>query len=129
MGTGIDTVISAVGREVIPAQIPLIKLAEESPSVKWFIPSEYGTDVEYDASSAKEYTHQAKLQVRQYLRENTQQLKYTFVVTGPYADAKTPAFFTNAFPDPRMGTYDVKTKKAVILGDGQDKISFTTTSE
>jgi uncharacterized protein YbjT (DUF2867 family) len=43
---GIDTVISAVGRNVIETQINLFKLAAESDSVKWFLPSEYGTDVD-----------------------------------------------------------------------------------
>lgn len=33
--SGIDTVISALGRLAIAAQIPLVRLAASSPSVRW----------------------------------------------------------------------------------------------
>ncbi|EQB51239.1 NmrA-like family protein [Colletotrichum gloeosporioides Cg-14] len=81
-----DTVVSALGRNVIEKQIDLIKLAEETDSVKWFFPSEYGTDIEYGPKSPNEKPHQAKLKVRKYIRENVKRLKYTYLVTGPYVD-------------------------------------------
>ncbi|XEV06213.1 hypothetical protein FSHL1_011500 [Fusarium sambucinum] len=119
---GVDTVVSAVGRNVIETQISLFKLATESDSVKWFFPSEYGTDVEYGPQSADEKPHQLKLKVRNYIRENSNGLKYTFVVTGPYIDM----FFTLTPTVPEAGGFDHVAKKAVLIDNGQGKIGFTT---
>ncbi|PGH27550.1 hypothetical protein AJ80_00791 [Polytolypa hystricis UAMH7299] len=116
----IDTVISAVGRDVIADQIPLIKLADQTPSVKWFFPSEYGTDIEYGPSSAHERPHQQKLKVRAALREASS-LSYTYVVTGPFADL----YVTLGTAGPRGGSFDVKNKTANLLGDGNGRISLT----
>lgn len=122
---GIDTVVSAVGRNVIETQIKLFKLASESDSVKWFFPSEYGTDVEYGPQSADEKPHQLKLKVRKYIRENSNGLKYTFVVTGPYIDM----YFTFNPDIPEAGGFDYKGKKAVLIDNGERKIGFTTMPE
>jgi nucleoside-diphosphate-sugar epimerase len=122
---GIDTVISAVGRNVIESQINLFKLAAESGSVKWFFPSEYGTDIEYGPQSADEKPHQLKLKVRKYIRENANGLKYTFVVTGPYIDM----FFTLTPQAPEAGGFDHVGKKAVLIDNGEGKIGFTTMPE
>ena len=119
---GIDTVISAVGREVLETQINLIHLAEKSaPSVKWFFPSEYGTDIEYNPQSVLEKPHQLKLKVRNYIREHIKRLKYTFLVTGPYAEM----FFDFYSPAPEAGGFDAANKKAVLIEDGHGKIGFT----
>ena len=122
---GIDTVVSAVGRNVIETQIKLFKLASESYSVKWFFPSEYGTDVEYGPQSADEKPHQLKLKVRKYIRENANGLKYTFVVTGPYIDM----YFTFNPDIPEAGGFDYVGKKAVLIDNGEGKIGFTTMPE
>jgi nucleoside-diphosphate-sugar epimerase len=90
-------------------------------SIKYFYASEYGTDIEYDASSSSEKPHQLKLQVRKYIRENTKNLKVTYLVTGPYSD-----LYFGRSPEPRAGTFSVKEKKATLLGTGDDKVSFTT---
>ncbi|KAM0326108.1 hypothetical protein ACHAQA_006701 [Verticillium albo-atrum] len=119
---GIDTVVSALGRNALEPQIELIRLAEASSSVQWFIPSEYGTDIEHGPSSAGERTHQLKLKVRKYVRENTQRIKHTFVVTGPYSDM----YFDLSEGFPEVGGYDAKKKKAVLLEDGEGKVGFTT---
>ncbi|KAI9146877.1 Isoflavone reductase [Paramyrothecium foliicola] len=119
---GVDTVISAVGRNVLETQIELIRLAEESSSVKWFFPSEYGTDIEYGPQSASEKPHQLKLKVRKYLNENVTRLKYTYVVTGPYADM----FFTLSRQAIEAGGFDVEKKEAVLVENGEGKIGFTT---
>ncbi|KAF2827552.1 NAD(P)-binding protein [Ophiobolus disseminans] len=118
---GYDTVISALGRNAILSQIPLIKIAEASSSINFFYPSEYGTDIEYNASSADEKPHQLKLQVRKYIRENVKKLKVTYLVTGPYSD-----LYFGKSSEPQAGTFDVKAKKATLLGTGEEKISFTT---
>lgn len=118
---GYDTVVSALGRNAILSQIPLIKAAEASSSIKFFYPSEYGTDIEYDASSPPEKPHQLKLQVRKYIRENVKKLKVTYLVTGPYSD-----LYFGKSPESTAGTFNVKAKKATLLGTGEQKISFTT---
>lgn len=119
---GIDTVISAAGRAIIAQQIDWVNVAIRAPSVKRFFPSEYGTDIEYDASSANEVPHQQKLKVRAALRAQEKSgkgLDYTFVVTGPFAYM----YLANARGG--IGGFDVKGKKAVVLGDGRGKVSLT----
>ncbi|KAF9701623.1 hypothetical protein EKO04_000779 [Ascochyta lentis] len=118
---GYDTIVSALGRNAILTQISLLKLASASPTVKYFYPSEYGTDIEYSPSSANEKPHQLKLQVRKFIRENAKDLKVTYLVTGPYSD-----LFFAPNKDPRIGSFDVREKKATLLGTGKEKISFTT---
>ncbi|CAG9940415.1 unnamed protein product [Clonostachys rosea f. rosea IK726] len=119
---GVDTVVSAVGRNVIDQQIELIKLAEESTSVQWFFPSEYGTDIEYGPESINEKPHQLKLKVRKYIRENVKRLQYTYLVTGPYVDM----FFTLRELAPEAGGFDIESKKAVVVDNGEGRIGFTT---
>lgn len=51
-------------------------------------------------------------------------LEYTYLVTGPYSDL----FFGKA-PNAEIGSFDVKEKKATLIGDGKGKISFTTMAE
>ena len=41
-----DTIISAAGRNAILTQIPILEIAESTPTVKRFFTSEYGTDIE-----------------------------------------------------------------------------------
>ncbi|KAH7063224.1 putative isoflavone reductase family protein [Macrophomina phaseolina] len=119
---GFDTVVSAVGRNVIAEQINLIKLAEQSPTIKRFFPSEYGTDIKYGPQSAGEKPHQLKLKVRAYLESDAvKQLEYTYLVTGPYAD-----MYMGKSANDEVGTFDVKARRAVLLGDGDGKIGLTT---
>lgn len=121
----IDTVVSALGRDAILLQTDLIRLADQAPSVKWFFPSEYGTDVEYGPASAGEKPHQAKLRVRRYLREEAPSLGHTFLVTGPYADM----FFSLSEAAVEAGGFDVEEKRAVLVGDGDGEVGFTTMPE
>jgi uncharacterized protein YbjT (DUF2867 family) len=125
---GVDTVISAAGRPIIVQQVDWITVANQAPSVKRFFPSEYGTDIEYDASSANEVPHQQKLKVRAALREQEKAgkgggLEYTFVVTGPFAYGYLAAGKGS------LGSFNVEEKRAVVLGDGKGKISLTTDPE
>ncbi|KAI8965234.1 NAD(P)-binding protein [Daldinia sp. FL1419] len=117
---GVDTVISCLGRNALASQIELLKIAEES-NVRWFFPSEYGTDVEYDASSKDEKPHQNKLRVREFIRENLKKVKCTYVVTGPYPEM----YLVLAPVAPEAGGYDVESRKAVVIGSGDDKVGFT----
>lgn len=122
---------------MILKQIDLIRLSAASASVHRFVPSEYGTDIKHSPLSAREIVNQGKLQVRHVLeRETIGQLEYTYVVTGPWADANYPAYL-GPLPDfPELGSIDVKSRKAVLLGNvGDDaswkgtSIGMTTTSE
>ncbi|KAJ8107935.1 hypothetical protein ONZ43_g6577 [Nemania bipapillata] len=118
---GVDVVVSCLGRNALTVQIELIKLAEQSGSVKWFFPSEYGTDIEYDATSKDEKPHQHKLQVREFIRNNIKKLQCTYLVTGPYIDmylSRLPGFEA-------IGGYDVRSRKAVVIGSGNDAVGFT----
>lgn len=120
---GIDTVISAVGRNVIAGQIEFIKWADSTPNVKRFFPSEYGTDIEYSTTtSPTEKPHQQKLKVRAFIRAEVKNLDITYLVTGPYSelclDPPGPAWAD-------AGGFDVKAKKAILLGDGKGPVSFT----
>ena len=123
---GIDTVISCVGRQVIGTQVQLVQLADKHPDVKRFFPSEYGTDIEYGPQSANERPHQQKIKVRAALKQ-TSNLEYTYIVTGPYGDAD-PGLYLSAWPSDKEagGTFDVKRKRAVLLGGGEGKVSLTT---
>ncbi|OAG44862.1 hypothetical protein AYO21_00824 [Fonsecaea monophora] len=121
----IDTVVSCLGRNVLECQLQLVKLANDSPSVHRFFPSEYGTDIEYGPSSAHEKPHQLKLRVRKALQA-CDNLDYTYVVVGPYADGEPGLYFSANPITKEAGTFDVKNKEAVLLGDGNLKISFTT---
>jgi len=117
-----DTVISCLGRGAIAKQIDLIRLAEESGSVQWFFPSEYGTDIEHGPGSAGEKPHQQKLAVRKYIRDAVKRLKVTYLVTGPYFD-----MWVNAIPgSEECGGFVVEKKQAFLIGDGQGKIGFCT---
>jgi hypothetical protein len=122
---GFDTVVSAVGRPVILDQILLLRVAEATPNIKRFLPSEYGTDIEFGPKSPNEKPHQLKLKVRAYIRDEVKRLEHTYLVTGPYADG----FIGMTRGDPSGGGFDVKGKKATLLGTGDDKIAMMTCSE
>jgi hypothetical protein len=120
---GIDTVVSCVGRGGIQKQINLITWAEEV-GVRRFFTSEYGTDIEYWPESAHEPPHQLKLKVRAHMK-TMKKLEHTYLVTGPYCDL----YFGTMKARPELGQFDVKEKKAVLLGDGNGPVSFTAMAE
>ncbi|KAL4936052.1 hypothetical protein BDV06DRAFT_216973 [Aspergillus oleicola] len=117
---GIDTIVSSLGRNVITQQVNLISWADSSPQITRFLPSEYGTDIEFSPLSANEKPHQAKLKVRAALRA-TKDLEYAFVVTGPYIDVP---FFLDRKEAETGGTWDVRNRRAVLVGTGEEKISL-----
>lgn len=122
---GVDTVVSCLGRTALLEQIELLRLAEQSASVQWFFPSEYGTDIEYDETSQSEKPHQNKLKVRAFARNELKRVKTTCVVTGPYAD-----MFLEFKPGFELGGgFDTKKHEAVLVGNGSDRIGFTTMPE
>lgn len=123
--TGIDTVVSCVGRPIIHTQVQLLQLADRHPDVRRFFPSEYGTDIEYRPESAGEKPHQQKLKVRAALKD-VKDLDYTYLVTGPYGDAGGLYLSAKPVGNDATGSFNVEHKRAVLLGNGNDKISLTT---
>lgn len=123
---GIDTVVSCLGRPVIDKQNLLIELADQTSSVRRFLPSEYGTDIEYDVTSKDEKPHQMKLGVRATIRQ-CKDLEHTFVVTGPYGDADAGLYLSASGKRAQeAGVFDVANRRAVVIGDGKRRISLTT---
>jgi len=116
---GIDTVVSCVGRGGIEKQINLITWAEQA-GVRRFFTSEYGTDIEYWPESAHEPPHQLKLRVRAHMK-TMKKLEHTYLVTGPYSDL----YFGTMKARPELGQFDVKERRAILLGDGNGPVSFT----
>lgn len=111
---------------VIHHQLKLIELTDQHSDIKCFFPSEYGTDIEYSPASVDEKPHQQKLKVRA-LFKTVKNLQYTYVVTGPYGDADGGLYLSARPPENEAGgTFDVKRKRAVLLGDGNGKVSLTT---
>lgn len=123
---GVDTVISAVGRGGLQHQINLLRWAEASDSVQWFLPSEFGTDIEHNTDkSPHERPHQLKLQVRRFVRENVKRIKVTYVVTGPYFD-----MWVDTAPGAETaGGFVAEKKRAYVIEDGNGKVGFCTMSE
>lgn len=122
---GVDTAISCLGRGALEHQFELIKLADESNSVRWFFPSEYGTDPDHDPSSALEKPHQMKRRVRKLFAEQVKNLKPTYLVVGPYIEMWVDG---NGLKD-TFGGFDVEKKEAALLGDGEQPIGFTAMEE
>ncbi|EHK20770.1 uncharacterized protein TRIVIDRAFT_49722 [Trichoderma virens Gv29-8] len=117
----VDTAISCLGRGALEHQFELIRLADESESVRWFFPSEYGTDPDHDPSSALEKPHQFKRRVRKTFTEQVKNLKPTYLVVGPYIEMWVDG---DGLKD-AFGGFDVKNKEATLLGDGEQPIGFT----
>ncbi|KAF2138990.1 uncharacterized protein K452DRAFT_275921 [Aplosporella prunicola CBS 121167] len=124
---GFTTVISALGRNALTQQSTLLRAAADSPNITRFFPSEYGTDVAYDASSAGEKTHQAKLAVRRAIEDEGAvregRLQYTYLVTGPYPEL---FFAAPAGGEGRVGGFDRVGRRAWVVGDGAGGVAFTT---
>ncbi|KAL7893087.1 hypothetical protein HDV63DRAFT_368657 [Trichoderma sp. SZMC 28014] len=114
---GVDTAISCLGRGALQYQFELIKQADASESVRWFFPSEYGTDPDHNPSSAHEKPHTFKRAVRKMFAEEVKNLKPTYLVVGPYIEMWTPKDLVSGF--------DIQKREATILEDGEQLIGFT----
>jgi len=117
--TGIDTIVSCLGRHAIEKQIPIMSWAEEIGVTRFFA-SEFGTDIEYFPDSEHEPPHQMKLKVRAHMK-TLRRMEHTYVVTGPYSDL----YFGAMKEAPKAGGFDVERRRAYLLGDGDMPVSFT----
>jgi hypothetical protein len=56
-------------------------------------------------------------------------LEYTYLVTGPYAEAHVPTYLSSLAARPQLSTFDVQSKTTILLEDGKGKIGLTTPPE
>lgn len=119
----IDTIISCVGRAAIEKQIPIITWADQCGVTRFFA-SEFGTDVDYFPESKFEPPHQGKLTVREHMK-TCRSMEYTYLVTGPYSDL----YLGSPGDIPEIGGFDVKKRRAWLLGNGNGPVSFTAMDE
>lgn len=120
----IDTVICAFGRAAIAKQIDLLRWADEDGGVRWFLPSEFGTDVEYGPRSRDEPPHQQKLRVRRFVGGGLRRVRVTYVVTGPYFESWVER--APGLPGGASTGFDVGRREALLIGDGEGRVGFTT---
>lgn len=122
---GVDTVLCAFGRAAIAKQIELLRWADQEEGVRWFFPSEFGTDIEYGPESKDEPPHQQKLKVRKFIREEVKRLRVTYLVTGPYFES-----WLGRAPGLELSPgFDVEKKEALLIEDGEGRVGFTTMPE
>ena len=89
--------------------------------MQWFFPSEYGTDIEHNPRSRHEKPHLMKLAVCRHIREHARRLKSRTSVVGPYFEMWVGA----GNSQDKLGGFDIATKQAAVIGDGEGKIGFT----
>ncbi|KAJ2787803.1 hypothetical protein GGI15_000435 [Coemansia interrupta] len=107
-----DVVISLLAFGGEAHQIAAVKAAIKA-GVKWFIPSEFGVDLDHPTNKKFPFFAQ-KLKVRQLL-ESQSEMAYTYVLTGLFADQFLIPF----------RKWDTEAGTVVVPGDGTAKNSFT----
>ncbi|KAI0119570.1 NAD(P)-binding protein [Daldinia grandis] len=114
--SGQDAVVSTVGFEGLPYQIPLVQAAVKA-GVKRFIPSEYGGDAENEKALGLP-PFQAKKAVTEALKKEAAagSITYTLVSTGPFLDMGLQYKFL----------IDVKGKNITLWNGGDKTFSITT---
>ncbi|KAF3798749.1 hypothetical protein GCG54_00008204 [Colletotrichum gloeosporioides] len=113
---GQDAVVSALSREAIPLQIPLIDAAATA-GVKRFIPSEFGSNLQ-DPQIRKFPNYKHKVQVEEYLEQEARShgITYTYI-------------YNNVFIDLSIETgvvLDLKERKARLYNGGERSVSMIT---
>ncbi|KAI2780230.1 NAD(P)-binding protein [Daldinia loculata] len=114
--SGQDAVVSTVGFEGLPYQIPLIQAAVKV-GVKRFIPSEYGGDAENEKALSLP-PFQAKKAVTEVLKKEAAagSITYTLISTGPFLDMGLQYGFL----------IDPKGKNITLWNGGDRPFSITT---
>ncbi|KAF4816649.1 Bifunctional pinoresinol-lariciresinol reductase 2 [Colletotrichum siamense] len=113
---GQDAVVSALSREAIPLQIPLIDAAATA-GVKRFIPSEFGSNLQ-DPQIRTFPNYKHKVQVEEYLEQKARShgITYTYI-------------YNNVFIDLSIETgvvLDLKERKARLYNRGERAVSMIT---
>jgi len=109
---GIQVVISTVAGTALQDQIPFIK-ASQKAGVKRFYPSEYGID-DHSFPAIKHPLIDAKKELRKLVLDSDLQLVVAF--TGFFAEWAISPFYA----------FNFDTHSVEIVGDGNQKISFST---
>ncbi len=112
--TGQDVVISTVGGEALLKNFDrtLIEAAVEA-GVKWFIPSEYGFDLDHpDAASIP--VNNPQLENIKLLKQHQPQLAHTFISAGAFLDWGLDTTFMN---------FDIANRKAILYDEGKNPVS------
>ncbi|CAF3135941.1 unnamed protein product [Rotaria sp. Silwood2] len=114
--TGQDIVISAVGGEALLKNLDkiLIEAALEA-GVKWFIPSEYGFDLDHSSASSIP-TNISQLENIKLLQQNQSRLAHTFISTGAFLDWGLDDGFL---------CFDINNHTATLYDEGKHFVSGT----
>ncbi|KAL3700154.1 hypothetical protein R1sor_018176 [Riccia sorocarpa] len=108
----VDVVISAVSRAAVPSQVKILEPAKEAGTIKRFIPSEFGNDVDRLADfKALEGPYGSKRTVRRAVEKSG--LPYTIVLAGGFAGHPAAKLGKDDSPPSR--------EKVTIWGDGNVK--------
>lgn len=113
----VDVVISTVGGGQLLDQAKLLTAAKEAGTIKRFLPSEFGNDVdqiELDVEVTKDLFG-AKRQIRRLVEQSG--IPFTYVSAGSYAGYYLAPIVQDAWAPPKDGTL-------TIFGDGNAKAIF-----
>ncbi|KAJ1952309.1 hypothetical protein GGI12_006278, partial [Dipsacomyces acuminosporus] len=113
--TGHDAVLSAIAGAALATQLDIIKAAEKA-GVKYFLPSEFGSDITYPGIQDISLFN-PKREAEKLLADSN--LSYILITTG---------FFVDDFLIPLLG-WDLKRNSVEIIGDGSVKNSYTSRSD
>jgi uncharacterized protein YbjT (DUF2867 family) len=111
-----DVVISTIGGEGLANNFDevLVQAAIDA-NVKWFIPSEFGSNPEDPLANIPYLA--PKLAVANLLKKNQSRIAYTFITTGAFLDW---GFDAGVFG------FDINKRTAVLYDEGKNRISGTT---
>ena len=111
-----DVAISTIGGEGLASNFgEVLVQAAIDAKVKWFIPSEFGADIEDPSVNIPLLG--AKLAVVNLLKKNQSRIAYTFISTGPFLDWG----FDNSF-----FAYDIKNRSVALYDEGKTAVSGAT---
>eukprot|EP01119_Soliformovum_irregulare_P009324 TRINITY_DN22556_c0_g1_i1.p1 TRINITY_DN22556_c0_g1~~TRINITY_DN22556_c0_g1_i1.p1 ORF type:complete len:297 (-),score=88.91 TRINITY_DN22556_c0_g1_i1:46-936(-) len=109
---GVDLVLSTVGNALFAKQPFYIDAAIDA-GVKWFVPSEFGSDLEVNANEPV-FGH--KVATDKHLKSVQDKISHVNIYTGPFAGWG----LSNGF----LG-FDVKNHSYTLYDDGKQKSTFT----
>ncbi|UJR22891.1 hypothetical protein I4U23_025919 [Adineta vaga] len=114
--TGQDIVISTVGGEALLENFDKTLIgAALAAGVKWFIPSEYGFDLDDPAASSIP-VNIPQLENAELLKQNQSRMAYTFISTGAFLDWGLDNSFL---------CFDIPSRTATLYDEGKHTVSGT----